>query len=372
MKVCVTRSQRRGYSETFIQNQIVGLTKLTSVVSLHSGRLPERSEDGKLLNPFLYWLINQIIKGLTGRRNNFFSHYGLRRFLKENEVDVLLANYGLSASHLMPVCEELNIPEVVIFHGYDATLLKIVNQYRSRYKKLFESAAAIVAVSNDMKQKLIDLGAKPDKINVIPCGISLEKFRPSEEKSESPLFIAVGRFAHKKAPLQTIRAFKKVLDEIPSAKLVMIGGKSGLYDECVKLVSQLQIHDAVIFTGILNPDDVASYMQRAHVFVQHSITAMSGDMEGTPNSILEAGATGLPVVSTFHGGIKDAVVHGKTGFLVEENDIEEMAEYMVRLIRDTELAKSMGVEARKHIESNYNVNDQIFKLYSVLLSARKN
>ncbi len=100
-------------------------------------------------------------------------------------------------------------------------------------------------------------------------------------------------------------------------------------------------------------------------FVQHSITAPNGDMEGTPVSIMEASSSGLPIISTKHGGIKELVVHNKTGFLVDEKDEEGMAAYMLKICDDLELAKSMGAEGRKYIEQNYEQSVQIGKLYEL-------
>jgi colanic acid/amylovoran biosynthesis glycosyltransferase len=366
MKICITRSRKSGYTETFIRNQITGLLGKTNVVTLHSGRLPQRTEDGKLVGPWIYWLVNQIIKGLTGNRNNYFSHYGLKRFLISEKIDLVVGNYGLSAAHFVPICKDLNIPLVVIFHGYDATLKKVVMRYQAPYQKLFSYASAIVAVSVEMKHKLITLGAPAEKIAVIPYGIDIRKFSPAEDKKIAPLLVAVGRFTFKKAPLLTINAFHRVWLKHPEARLVMIGDKSGLYQNCVEVVKALKLEKAVSFTGKLSPEEISGWMKQANVFVQHSITAPNGDMEGTPNSVLEAAASGLPVVSTFHGGIKEAVVNNQTGYLVPEKDVVGMAEYINKLIENPETAKSMGEKARQHVLENYSLDKQIDKLYNLI------
>lgn len=366
MKICITRSRKSGYTETFIRNQITGLLGKTNVVTLHSGRLPQRTEEGKLVGPWIYWLLNQIIKGLTGNRNNYFSHYGLKKFFVKEKIDLVVGNYGLSAAHFVPICKDLNIPLVVIFHGYDATLKKVVVKYQSAYHKLFQYASAIVAVSIEMKHKLIDLGAPADKITVIPYGIDVKKFSPGDVKKGSSQVVAVGRFTFKKAPLLTIKAFHKVWLKHPEARLVMIGDKSGLYQSCADTVKELNLENAVTFTGRLSPEEISSWMKSANIFVQHSITAPNGDMEGTPNSVLEAEASGLPVVSTFHGGIKEAVINHATGYLVPEKDVEGMAEYINKLIENPERAQEMGREARKHVLENYSLEKQIDKLYELI------
>ncbi|MFP3867397.1 MAG: glycosyltransferase, partial [Desulfobacteraceae bacterium] len=91
-----------------------------------------------------------------------------------------------------------------------------------------------------------------------------------------------------------------------------------------------------------------------------------GDSEGTPVAVLEAGACGLPVVATHHGGIKDSVVHGETGFLVDEGDIVGMAAYMLKLAQEPELAATMGRRGREHIKANYSMDRSIANLWRII------
>ena len=369
MRICITRTEKGRYSETFIQNQINSLPQWAEVFSVHAGRIPQRDDDDKLLSPYTFWIMHNIIKGISGKRNNYFGNYGLKNFFKEKKIDVVLANYGIAGVHISPICKTLNIPLVVHFHGFDATQKKVLNKYGEAYKKLFCDAAGIIAVSTDMKNKLISFGAPEEKIALIPCGIDLKKFNPSYQKKEKAFFLSVGRFIAKKSPQSTIESFAKIKQANKDARLVMIGQKAGLYEDCQNLVQQLHIKNNVEFTGVQTPAEIVNYMQQANVFVQHSITAANGDMEGTPNTVLEAAACGLPVVSTKHGGIKEAVINGTTGFLVDEHDTESMAKYMQQLIEQPKLATEMGKAGRKHIEENYDLQKQIHKLFNVLKNA---
>lgn len=371
MRICITRSERHSYSETFIRDQIAGFSKLAEVYTIHSGRLPERKEDDTLLGPSIFWILHKIVKGITGQRNNFFGNYGLKKYFKENRIEVVLANYGLSAAHLAPICQDLNIPLIVIFHGHDATDKKLLRQYVNKYKALFRIASSIVVVSNDMQKRIVQMGAPQEKMNVVPCGVDLEKFKPLSVQ-RGRMFLAVGRFVAKKGPLNTIKAFYEVWKRNPDAVLIMIGAHKGLHEQCVQLVASLRMETAVVFPGILKQDDIRVFMSNALAFVQHSVTAANGDMEGTPVSILEASASGLPVVSTFHGGISDAVIHEKTGFLVEEGDVQGMARYMEKILDDPALGAAMGAAGRLHIESNYDQTKQIGKLHALASQAIKN
>jgi len=110
-------------------------------------------------------------------------------------------------------------------------------------------------------------------------------------------------------------------------------------------------------------------MQKARCFVQHSVVASSGDSEGTPVGILEAGASGLPVVSTRHGGIPDVVIEGETGFLVAENDVDGMAQRMVQMATSPDLAGMLGHRARKHIQDSFSSERSLGRLWSIIESA---
>ncbi|WP_136467350.1 glycosyltransferase [Flagellimonas onchidii] len=361
MKICITRSEKYAYSETFIRDQISGFSEVCDVFTIHSGRYPEKKENGDLLSPTFYWAIHKIVKGILGR-NNYFSNYGVVKFLKNSHIDVVLANYGMSASHMVPPCKINKTPLIVIFHGHDATDKKILRRYKTKYTSLFTYASHIVSVSEDMKQKLLEMGANPKKVHVIPCGVKTSKFDVSTEVVKTKSFLAVGRLTPKKGPLYTILAFHKVLQKYPDAKLTFVGNKNGLFEDCQKLITELQIPNSIFFTGILNQNKISDLMKSSLAFVQHSITAPNGDMEGTPVSIMEAASSGLPVVSTKHGGIKELVIHEETGYLVDETDEQGMANYMMKLCENPELAKAMGIKGRQHIERKYDQKKQLDKL----------
>ena len=222
MNLCITRSQKFAYSETFIRDQISGLQKRSTVFTLHSGRYPEREEDGTLLSPRAFWIAHKGLKLLVGR-NNYFSDYGVKKYLKTHKIDVVLANYGISAVHMIPPCSALNIPLLAVFRGHDATDKKLLSQYREKYITLFDYASFLIAVSERLKNQLISLGAPEEKIRIIPSGVNTSKFSPSKELVQEKHFVGVGRFTPKKSPLHTLRAFHGVLAKFPEATLTLAG-----------------------------------------------------------------------------------------------------------------------------------------------------
>jgi glycosyltransferase involved in cell wall biosynthesis len=294
----------------------------------------------------------------------------IRRFFRSNRVDVVLAEYGLTGARVLRACKKAGIPLVVHFHGYDAYEHAVLDRHRETYKEMFNYSSAIIAVSKHMTQQLIGLGASPKKVIYNAYGVELDKFMPAMSQTRLQV-IAVGRFVEKKAPYLTILAFKKVLERLPDARLIMIG-TGMLRDVCFKLIKALHIEHAVDLKGVASHGEVAALMQQSRVFVQHSLVPASGDMEGTPLVVLEAAASGLPVVATRHAGICDAVVHEETGFLVAEGDIDAMADYMHLLLVNPELARDMGRKGREHIGRHFDVEQSIGALRKVLAGvARK-
>src|SRR5262249_22325756 len=110
-------------------------------------------------------------------------------------------------------------------------------------------------------------------------------------------------------------------------------------------------------------------MRAARCFVQHSVEASNGDCEGTPVGILEASASGLPIVSTRHGGIPDAVLEGKTGFLVAERDVLGMTKHMTDIVRSPQLAAQLGRNGRRHIQENFAMMHSLDRLWAIIDAA---
>jgi glycosyltransferase involved in cell wall biosynthesis len=258
------------------------------------------------------------------------------------------------------VAQYLKIPMVVHYHGYDASINKVLADYKEAYKKVFEYAKSVIAVSNKMKEKLMNAGCPADKIVVSVYGPD-PVFFDNHPLYHSQQFITVGRFVEKKASGLTIRAFKKVADKYPDATLVMVGDGELLTD-CKKLVSESGLEKKVIFKGVQSSTEIQRLMEGSIAFVQHSVTATNGDSEGTPVAILEAQAAALPVISTHHAGIPDVVIHNETGLLVEEMDVDGMAENMMTILKEENLAKKLGEAGRKRIAENFTLGKHLNSL----------
>jgi glycosyltransferase involved in cell wall biosynthesis len=279
----------------------------------------------------------------------------------------VLAEYGTAGVAVMAACRRAGIPLIVHFHGYDASMHDVLIEHADTYPQLFQQAMAIVVVSRAMERKLTALGASPGKLCYNPCGVDCGEFAGADPARAPATFLAVGRFTPKKAPHLTLEAFAKVRRLIPTAALRMIGD-GPLTTECLRLAQALGIGQSVTFLGPQPPTVVRAELRRARCFVQHSVEAASGDSEGTPVAILEAGATGLPIVATRHAGIPDVVIDGETGFLVDEHDVDGMAQRMLRLAEDPVLAGRLGGAARARIEDRFSMERSIGELWRIIQS----
>jgi colanic acid/amylovoran biosynthesis glycosyltransferase len=292
----------------------------------------------------------------------------LGRFFRTHCVDVILAEFGTTGADLAPVAAECGIPLIVHFHGHDAHRKSVLcADMLKRYKFMFETSAAVMVVSRLMHATLIELGCPADKLIYNPYGPRNKFF--SIEPDFRPTILSLGRFTDIKANYLVLMAFQQALQKVPHARLVMAGGGE-LLETCKTLAAAWKVEHAVFFPGAIEHSRVQELYSQACCFAQHSVTPSYGDAEGTPNTILEAGAAGLPVVATHHAGIADVVVDGVTGFLVAERDVAGMAEAMVQLLQSPALCQQLGNAARNHIGMHFSSDRHLRVLNDVVKYAR--
>ena len=367
MNICIIGKHEPAYSETFIRAHI---EKLPGKISfLHGSAFPDKKEKKKNLLK-LWEKYIQIFGRKFGKEHYFMARRALRLFLKNHKIDVVLAEYGHTGASIFNICEKMNIPLVVHFHGYDAYENTILDNFKNQYAEMFKKASAIIGVSKHMINQLKNLGAPNEKLFYNVYGVDTKIFKQAFPSKNPPVLLAVGRFVDKKAPFLTILAFEKVLKEIPKSKLKMIGD-GYLLDTCKRLVKSLGISNSVDFLPPQPHESIAKEMNKARAFVQHSVTPFHGDSEGTPVSILEASVTGLPVISTYHAGIPDVIENEKSGLLVPEGDFKAMANNMLRILKNPKLAEEMGKYGRKKNSGRFSIENSINNLSEVLIFAVK-
>jgi colanic acid/amylovoran biosynthesis glycosyltransferase len=354
------------YSETFIRDQ---LRLLQPAFCLYDGYYPMRAntEPEFLGFPLKIPLFRAAMRRLSPTLFHQWYTKRLAALLQQQESTAMLVHYGPTGVNIMDAALRASVPYVVHFHGFDAYDYATIAQYEQQYRRMFAAAAAIIAVSNDMKGQLELLGAPAEKINLIPCGIDLKQFSGARPADNPPMFLGVGRFVPKKNPLLVIRSFAEVAKKFKNSTLIMVGD-GPLLPAAQRLTAEMNLSDQIIFKGVQSHDAIAALMRQARAYVQHSTRAPDGDSEGTPVAVLEAAASGLPVLGTFHAGIKDAVLHERSGLLVAEGDWQGMAAYMIRLAEEPVLAATLGAAGPQHMAQHYASGQQIARLRDLLES----
>lgn len=354
-------------SETFIQAHRDKIN--ADIIFYTNGPLPTWLNDQPIMR-FKYQLQYFIQKRLHGSIELSLEEFALKESLKEHKPNVVLCEYGTVATSSLRVISELDLPMLVYFHGYDMSVRQVISE-TNKYASIIEYANKLFVVSRDMQKKIISFGAKPEQVIYNTYGPNDDYFKINRSSKPQKLFVAAGRFTNKKAPHITLLAFKKVLSKHPDTKLIL-AGEGDLHQVCRDLVEYYDIKRSVELPGVFDSVQMKKWLKQAVAFVQHSVTAENGDQEGTPVAILEALASGLPVVSTKHAGIKDIVADNKTGYLVDEYDVDGMAEKMCAILDNPEKSKSMGKAARKFILKNLTMDNHIGKINQVIYEIYNN
>lgn len=318
-------------------------------------------------------LVDNILRDLAHRQQQLRPEQ-VRSFVgigRDEGVRLVHAHFGPGALQALPLAKELGVPMLASFHGYDASRSLESEAYRRALQPLFDYAQITVA-SERMGEALIGVGADPEQIHVSYYGIPLEQFRllerppPRERRAGGLCFLQVAGFAEKKGHRYTLEAFARLLEDAPDSRLTFVGGGGG-ERALRKLAERLGIAHATTFVGWVDAQEVQHHLAEADVFVHHSVTARDGDQEGIPNALIEAMATGLPVISTFHAGIPELVEDGVSGRLVEERDVPAYAACMREAL---EWDESLGRAARKRIEERFDIRLQaarVAALYAGML-----
>jgi colanic acid/amylovoran biosynthesis glycosyltransferase len=183
-------------------------------------------------------------------------------------------------------------------------------------------------------------------------------------------FVQACRLIPKKGLRAALHAFVKVRAEFPRARFV-IAGDGPMRGDLEKMIAEPGLAGAVELRGFLNQKQLCALYAESHVFVHPSELTADQNQEGVPNSMLEAMATGLPVIATWHGGIPEAVEHERSGLLVKERDVEGLTAAMRGLTAAPERLFAMGAEAARVVRAEFEQRAQIAKLESYYDEARE-
>lgn len=216
----------------------------------------------------------------------------------------------------------------------------------------------IITVSESSKNEIEKLGLGHNGIDIVNPGVDLNLLFQGE-KSLVPTILYLGRFKAYKSINILLQAFKKVLEKIPEAELILAG--SGDEEKSLKkLAESLDVSSSVIFTGKVNENEKISLLQKAWVAVNPS------RIEGWGITTIEANACGTPVIASNVPGLRDSILNPHTGYLVQYGDSNAFAEKILEIIENYELRENMNKEALKWA-SNFSW-EKTSKLFMIVLS----
>ena len=290
----------------------------------------------------------------------------LDSLLERHGADLMHIYFGHTGVHLLPFIKQWDKPCVVSFHGADVAHKQEIKDYPAKLRRLFDAVPLVLARSQSLAERLIHLGCPPEKLRINRTGIPLDEFPfidrqpPSDGKWR---VVQACRLIPKKGVATSLRAFAIFKKDNPEAEF-FIAGKGPLQPELEMLAAGLGIFKNVHFVGFLSQPKLRELYASSHLFLHPSETSPNQDQEGVPNSILEGMATGLPVAGTRHGGIPEAVDHGRTGLLVPEEDHVALANAMQEITHSPGLLAEMGLRARAAVIDRFEQDAQVDLLES--------
>lgn len=388
LKICYILLHLPVPSETFVINEIIALQSLgvdIFPVTLCPSQQCHQELMARIINP-VFDLSDESVKPKDSE-NSFYTaalqlaeRYAILPGLAAQAalaaehvihlgVDHIHAHFATEAAIVALLVSKLtDIPFTFTAHAYDIYMPDITGETYpgQRVKLLVENATKVITVSEFNRNHILSITDRSfaPKLEVVHCGIDLERFKKSaREVSEHVTFLSVGRLISKKGHEYLLRAFKLLL-ETCDARLRIVG-EGELLTSLKALALELDIADRVTFLGALSSYDVLHELLNADVFVLHSLVGNDGNKEGIPVSIMEACATGLPVVSTRHAGIPELIIEGVSGFLVEEKDCDSFAKAMLTLALSPEIRGRLGLAGHSLVAESFNLQHEAQKLKNI-------
>jgi len=373
--VIVFRSPVFEAHETFVRDHLLGLVRYRPiVVGLEDkGHVPASLKGSIVLARSAAERLAIRGLGKTG---------ALERRLHRFAPVLVHAHFGPDGLLALPLADALKVPLVTTLHGYDVSLSRkrlfgsgslSWIRYALFKHRLAERGALFLAVSEALRTRALAAGFPPERTIVHHNGIDLDRFRPASTAAEPGLILHVGRLVEKKGTKVLIRALAELRRGGTEARLVILGD-GPLRQRLEAQAASLGVDGHVDFLGSRSPDDVARWMGRAWLLAAPSVAAADGDAEGMPTVVLEAAASGLPAIGSDHSGIPEAILDGKTGFVVPEGEVAPLAGRIAELLGSPPLRSAMAVEARSLAETRFDRARQAELLeshYDRLLARRR-
>ena len=286
----------------------------------------------------------------------------MRKILAQRPADLMHIYFGHTGVHLLPFIEIWDKPCVVSFHGADVMLPEF-RGYREKMRRMLRIVPLVLARSESLRARLVEIGCPPEKIRINRTGIPLDQFPPVHRPAPADgawRFVQACRLIPKKGLLTALHAFRQFVQKFPNAKF-SIAGEGPMKTEIGQTIAALGLRESVELRGFLSQPELSALYSQAHVFLHPSEMTADKNQEGIPNSMLEAMSTGLPVVATLHGGIPEAV-DAASGFLVGEKNDGALFAAMLAVTASAERWLAMGRAASESVGAKFEHGVQVAAL----------
>jgi glycosyltransferase involved in cell wall biosynthesis len=268
--------------------------------------------------------------------------------MRKEKVDVINSHWLLPSGLVGVICKgAFGTPHVAVVHGSDVNVSKRSGILRWICSRILGASDAVTVNSSYIKNTVLSIGGRiTDKVSHIPMGVDGLVFAPKaaggikERYGAEHMVFSVGRLIDWKGMKYLIMAMREVVDQVPGAKLV-IGGSGPEKESLESMARELGLQGSVIFPGYIDPSDLSEYYSAADVFVLPSID-LNGQTEALGVVLIEAMASGTPVIGSNVGGIPDIIRDGYNGFLVPEKAPGDLADRIIRLLQDRDLAARLS------------------------------
>jgi colanic acid/amylovoran biosynthesis glycosyltransferase len=360
-EVAIFRHNLFRISEPFIAEQAQHLRRYRPlyVGRKRYGLPPEGASSLALEDLYKRWKLPRIgWQMLTGDAQPYLRLLGRRR------PSLIHAHFGIEGVSALGLAMHLEIPLVTTFHGFDATLKMHAMlgspawfRYPLLRRKLAREGNLFLCASSFIRQKLLETGFPESRTHTHYIGVDCQSIRPRADFEEKPLILHVARLVEVKGTRYLLRAFATVARKYDRVQLLIIGD-GPLRRQLHALAASLGLQDRVEFLGALPHLTVLSWMRKAAMLVLPGIRTATGREEGLGMVLLEAAATGLPIIGSRVGGIPECMLEGKTGFLVPERDEDALARRMAELLEDPVRRHRMGTAGRALIEDRFDIDRQ--------------
>jgi len=303
-----------------------------------------------------------------GTLDNLFS-FDIEKKLADilKHADLIIAHFADTPALIAERLSAFSgLPFIIVAHARDIYLNPDLEQLKKRMNR---ATKILVPTLYNKRHLITQLGQQfCDKIQVIRCGIDLDRFKPKLRENDScapTRILSVGRLVEKKGFYDVIRAFYRVHKKCNNVTL-KIAGDGPLRHKIKRIIKNLDLINVVQLVGNCTHGVIKEEMQQSDIFILASCTTAQGDREGLPVALLEAAAMELPIISTLHTGIPEGVLNGQSGFLTAEHDIDALACKLELLVKDVDLRRHMGKVGRQFIQSSFSQDVEIDKLITIL------